>query len=133
MSAATGDGVRLVLEGRITTHTAGPIWQSAIDTLARNPDRTVVVDASRLEYVDDVRLALLFDLTRRERPPGAKVELRELAPNLEALVNLYDPQDFAAPGSPAAREHARTHGSGDDAPARLPERLIFSARARALG
>jgi phospholipid/cholesterol/gamma-HCH transport system permease protein len=106
MSAATGDGVHLVLEGRITAYTAAPIWQAAIDTLARNPDQPVVVDASRLEYVDNVGLALLFDLTRRERPPGAKVELRELAPNLEALVNLYDPQGFAAPE--ASRRHVGT-------------------------
>ena len=29
----TNDSVSLVLEGRITAYTAGPIWQSAIDTL----------------------------------------------------------------------------------------------------
>jgi phospholipid/cholesterol/gamma-HCH transport system permease protein len=46
-------------------------------------------------------LALLFDLTRRERPVGARVELRALAPNLAALLHLYKPQDFAA--APAAR------------------------------
>jgi phospholipid/cholesterol/gamma-HCH transport system permease protein len=90
-------GVRVVLEGRITAHTAAPIWQSCIDTLARNPNQPVVVDASRLEYVDNVGLALLFDLTRRERPPGAAIELRELAPNLAALVGRFDPQQFASP------------------------------------
>ncbi len=92
-----GDGASIVLEGRITAHTAAPIWQSAIDTLARNPDRPVVVDASRLEYVDDVGIALLFDLIRRDRPANAKVEIRELASNLAALVRGYDPKDFAAP------------------------------------
>src|SRR5258708_1815225 len=90
-------GVSVVLEGRITAHTAAPIWQSCIDTLARNPNRPVVVDASRLEYVDNVGLALLFDLTRRERPPGAAIELRELAPNLAALVGRFEPQQFASP------------------------------------
>jgi phospholipid/cholesterol/gamma-HCH transport system permease protein len=89
--------VSVVLEGRITAYTAAPIWRSAIDTLARNPDRPVVVDASRLEYVDDVGIALLFDLTRRDRPPDARVEIRELAPNLAALVQGFDPKDFAAP------------------------------------
>jgi phospholipid/cholesterol/gamma-HCH transport system permease protein len=93
----TNDSVSVVLEGRITAYTAAPIWQSAIDTLARNPDRPVVIDASRLEYVDDVGIALLFDLIRRDRPPDAKVEIRELAPNLAALLRNYDPQDFAAP------------------------------------
>jgi phospholipid/cholesterol/gamma-HCH transport system permease protein len=79
------------------------IWQSAANTLARNPDRPVVVDASGLEYVDNVGLALLFDLTCRERPPGAEVELRALAPNLAALVGLYDPGALGAP------ERARRH------------------------
>ena len=95
--SGAGDGVSVVLEGRITARTAAPIWRSAIDTLTRNPDRPIAVDASRLEYVDAAGVALLFDLTRRERPPHAKVEIRDLASNLAALVRGYDPKDFAAP------------------------------------
>jgi phospholipid/cholesterol/gamma-HCH transport system permease protein len=72
MSSTTAEGVRVVLEGRITAHTAAPIWQSAMDTLTRSPDRPVVVDASRLEYVDNVGLALIFDLIRQERSSGGK-------------------------------------------------------------
>ncbi len=94
---SAGDRVELLLEGRITAYTAAPIWRSALDTLARNPERPVVVDASRLEYVDDVGVALLFDLVRRERAAEAKVELRQLAPNLAALVQGFDPKHFDAP------------------------------------
>ena len=70
-TANSDPDVSIMLEGRITAYTAAPIWQSAIDTLARNSDRSVVVDASRLEYVDDVGIALLFDLTRRDRPAAS--------------------------------------------------------------
>jgi phospholipid/cholesterol/gamma-HCH transport system permease protein len=91
--------VGVVLEGRITAHTAAPIWQSAIETLARNPDRPIVVDASRLEYVDNVGIALLFDLTRQERSPGANVQLQAIAPNLAALLGEYEPHDFATRAS----------------------------------
>jgi len=103
--SATADAgaVRFALEGRITAYTAAPIWKSATDTLASNPDRPIVVDASKLEYVDDVGIALLFDLTRRARPPEAKVEIRDLAPNLAALIGAYDPQKFVPP----APEHER--------------------------
>jgi phospholipid/cholesterol/gamma-HCH transport system permease protein len=87
----------IVLEGRITAYTAGPIWQAALDTLAKNPDRPVVVDASRLEYIDDVGIALLFDLERQERPPGAKVDVRDLEAKFAALVAAYDPKDFVQP------------------------------------
>jgi phospholipid/cholesterol/gamma-HCH transport system permease protein len=93
--SASDDVVTVVLQRRITAYTAAPIWRSALDTLTRNPNRPVVVDASRLEYVDDVGIALLFDLIRRDRPADAKVEIRELAPNIAALVHGYDPKDFA--------------------------------------
>jgi len=96
-TANSDPDVSIMLEGRITAYTAAPIWQSAIDTLARNSDRSVVVDASRLEYVDDVGIALLFDLTRRDRPADAKVEIRGLASNLAGLVRAFDPKQFATP------------------------------------
>lgn len=90
-----GDPAAITLEGRITAYTVAPIWRAALETLSRNPDRRIVVDASGLEYADDTGIALLFDLRRRERPPGAEVVIESLAPNLAALVEGYDPKDFA--------------------------------------
>ena len=108
-SASTDDvaGVvpTVVLEGRITAYTAAPVWRGAIETLARNPDRPVIVDASRLEYVDDVGIALIFDLVRRDRPPHAKVEVRALSDNFAALVGRFNPRDFAAPAGRRPRIH----------------------------
>jgi phospholipid/cholesterol/gamma-HCH transport system permease protein len=95
--SGSDDGVKVVLEGRITAYTAAPIWKAAIDTLTRNPSRPVIVDASRLEYVDDVGIALLFDVMRRDRAAGAQVQIQGLAPNFAALVHGYQPKDFAAP------------------------------------
>lgn len=92
-----GDAASFVLEGRISAYTAGPVWRAALDALAKNPDRPVVVDASRVEHIDDVGIALLFDLVRRERSSAAKVELRGLEPRFAALVAAYDPKDFVVP------------------------------------
>ena len=94
---STSDPVKHVLEGRITAYTAAPIWRAAIDTLERNPARPIVVDASRLEYVDNVGVALLFDLVRRERAPHARVEIQALPANFAALVGRFEPGDFIAP------------------------------------
>jgi phospholipid/cholesterol/gamma-HCH transport system permease protein len=94
-AASSADSATIVLEGRITADTVAPIWRAALETLSRNPNRRVVVDASRLDYVDDTGIALLFDLRRRQRSPGAEVAIENLAPNLAALVDGYDPADFA--------------------------------------
>ena len=99
MSAAAA----VVLEGRITAYTAPPIWRAAAAAIARAPNQPIVIDASRLEYVDDVGIALLFDLIRRERPPTAPIEIRGLDPTLASLVAAYDPKDFVQP--PRPRQH----------------------------
>jgi ABC-type transporter Mla MlaB component len=91
-STAAHGALTFSLTGRITACTAAPVWREALETLTRNPDRPVVFDAARLEYIDDAEIALLFDLKRRERPSGAAVEIRNLAPNLAALVPDYDPR-----------------------------------------
>jgi phospholipid/cholesterol/gamma-HCH transport system permease protein len=97
------NGVRIELKGRITAYTAAPMWRSALETLARNPDRPIIVDASQVEYADDVGVALLFDLIRRDRPEAAKVEIRDLAPNLAHLVRALHPKDFATPARGRSR------------------------------
>jgi len=48
---ASAKNVTLYLEGRITAHTARSIWRSALETLASHPDRPIVIDTARLEYV----------------------------------------------------------------------------------
>jgi phospholipid/cholesterol/gamma-HCH transport system permease protein len=95
--ASIEDSVSVVLEGRITAYTAAPIWRSAIAALAGNPNRRVIVDASRLDHVDGVGIALLVDLVRRDRPAYAQVEIRDLAPALAALVHGIDPKHFTLP------------------------------------
>jgi phospholipid/cholesterol/gamma-HCH transport system permease protein len=94
---AAAENVTLRLEGRITAHTATSIWRSALDTLASHPDRPIVIDASGLEYVDTVGVAMLFDLGRQRRPAGAGVVFQALPPNLASLLHRYDAAEFATP------------------------------------
>jgi phospholipid/cholesterol/gamma-HCH transport system permease protein len=135
-TASSADGVTVALEGRITAYTAAPIWRAAIDTLVSHPNRRIVVDASRLEYVDDVGIALLFDLMRRDRPADAPVEIRHLAPNLAALVRGYDPKHFAAPArgrhAPGLLEHVGRATAQQLAHAKAMGRFL-GACATALG
>jgi phospholipid/cholesterol/gamma-HCH transport system permease protein len=93
-SASTG-AVTLSLEGRITAYSVAPVWRKALETLSRNPDRPILVDASRLEYIDDTGIALIFDLKRQQRQLGAELEIRDLAPNLAALIPPCDPKRYA--------------------------------------
>ena len=87
----------ITLDERLTAHTVGPVWRDTLETLSRHPDRPVVVDAARLRYLDNTGMAFLFDLRCQQRPPGAALEIRDLAPNLAALIQDFKPRDFATP------------------------------------
>ena len=99
---SNGDGLvaevgeaAIVLEGRITAYTAAPVWRRATATLTQRSGVPITVDASHLEYIDDVGVALLFDLARRQRSRGADVRIRGLAPRFASLIEAYDPEDLA--------------------------------------
>lgn len=96
------DVVTFSLEGRITARTVGSIWAEALQTLARHPDRPIVIDASRLEHLDATGIALLYDLRSRQRLAGAEVEIRGLDPSLAVSVPGYDPAELRepVPGAP---------------------------------
>jgi phospholipid/cholesterol/gamma-HCH transport system permease protein len=96
MGAAASDAV-ITLEGRITAHNAAPIWRKAIAILTGRPGTPVRVDASRLEHIDDVGIALLFDLTHRERSAGAEVRIEGLASRFAALIQGHDSANLTAP------------------------------------
>jgi|SRR5580658_633347 phospholipid/cholesterol/gamma-HCH transport system permease protein len=99
----SAENLTVRLEGRITAQTAAPIWRSALDTLAAHPERPIVFDASRVDYIDTVGVALLFDLSRQRRPAGAKVVFEALPPNLASLLLRFDAAEFAVPV--AVRRH----------------------------
>jgi len=94
-AAVADEGATIRLQGRITAYTVAPIWRAALETLQRNPNDPIWVDAAGLEYVDDTGIALLFDLKRHDRQQGAEVQIQNLAPNLAALVESYNSADFA--------------------------------------
>jgi phospholipid/cholesterol/gamma-HCH transport system permease protein len=92
----------LVLAGRLDAYTLGPVWAEAQRTLAHSPDRPIVVDCSRVDYCDGAGIAMLVDLLRTERPPGAAVQIEGLREGFRRLLEQYDPAEFRAP--PPSRE-----------------------------
>ena len=80
----------IVLKGRITAYNAAPVWRQAVAILSGRPGAPIKVDASNLEHIDDVGIALLFDLTHRERPAGAEVRVENLAPRFASLIQNQD-------------------------------------------
>jgi len=91
--AVADEGRSRVLQfsGRLDAYSIAHVWRESRTALDSAPDKPVIVDASKVDYCDGGGIAMLIDLLRQQRPPGAEVVVRGLAPQFEALLRQFDP------------------------------------------
>ncbi len=76
----------LRLQGQLDASTAGSIWARAIQALPKEA-AVAIVDATELDYCDGTGIALLLDLECIQRRQGGSLELRNLAPRFQGLLD----------------------------------------------
>lgn len=96
-----GNGIRLVLAGRLDADNVDAVWKPALDAVERHPVASVLVDARAVEHADGAGIAFLLDLLRRPRPADARVHVDGLQPRYQTLLDQFDPARFRQP-APAA-------------------------------
>jgi phospholipid/cholesterol/gamma-HCH transport system permease protein len=86
----TRDGmVVFAIEGRLDSANTGKIWRRATDLVGRA--RSAILNASRIEYCDGSGIALLVNLRNQARKAGGKLEIRDLRPEFQELLDAWDP------------------------------------------
>jgi phospholipid/cholesterol/gamma-HCH transport system permease protein len=96
-SRKTEDSVlEIIIEGRLDSFTTSTIWSRARDTVAAAKVRTVLLDASRIDYCDGSGVALFVQMRDQQLRSGGYFEIRGLQPELQALVEDWRSGDFAA-------------------------------------
>ena len=97
------EGERRVLEvaGRLDSATLPSIWTKARRAVGEVPGRPVTVDAAGVEYCDGAGAALFVDLLRH--PREGRIEVVNLKPAYEALLDQFDPKRLEHDLDPAAK------------------------------
>jgi phospholipid/cholesterol/gamma-HCH transport system permease protein len=84
------DGILVIaIEGRLDSANTGKIWRKATN-LVRGA-RTLILDASRVEYCDGSGIALLVNLRNQVTKAGGTFEIRGLRPEFQQLLEAWDP------------------------------------------
>jgi phospholipid/cholesterol/gamma-HCH transport system permease protein len=101
-----GDGApaTIALSGRLDAYSVGPLWAQAHAALGARAGAPVVVDCAGVEYCDGAGVALLLELLRSPRPPGAAVTIRGLAARFQQLLDQFDPRTLAEKPAPPRRQ-----------------------------
>ena len=103
LQPGNGGPARIVLSGRLDAYTVGPLWAEAHAALRAHASKPLIVDCSAVDYCDGAGVALLFDLLRQPRQPGAETTIRGLAERFQRLLDEFDPKAFAAGAKPPPR------------------------------
>lgn len=97
MNSQTETEIEMELSERITSASVAQSWQQINHLLEQHPDAPIIINASKLSYVDTTGIAFLYDLTHRARPVEAAITLRNLDANIAALIPKQPPTPTAAP------------------------------------
>ena len=87
----------LRLAGRLDAFSIAAVWSAARQALDSAPDRPLTIDAGDVVYCDGGGIAMLVDLLRQPRPDSARVDLRGLKPQFQALLAQFDPVAMRQP------------------------------------
>jgi phospholipid/cholesterol/gamma-HCH transport system permease protein len=103
-SRRTEDNVlEIIIEGRLDSFTTSSIWRKASDTVVAAKASTVLLNASNIDYCDGSGVALLIQMRQQQLRSGGSFEIRGLRPELQALVEQWRTETFAAGGHQSAR------------------------------
>jgi phospholipid/cholesterol/gamma-HCH transport system permease protein len=98
-----GSPATIALSGRLDAYSVGPLWEPAHAALAAHPREPLAVDCTSVDYCDGAGVALLLEMLRAPRPPGAAVTIHGLAERFEQLLAQFDPKAPVGPPPPPAR------------------------------
>jgi phospholipid/cholesterol/gamma-HCH transport system permease protein len=87
--------VVLVIEGRLDSNTTGKIWRQATETVIAAKAPNIVVDAGAVDYCDGSGIALLVHLRDLQHKNGRRLEIHNLGPEFQRLLDEWDPGDLA--------------------------------------
>ena len=111
---ALRDGVLVMaIAGRLDSSTTGKIWRQASEAVAAAKVRSVIVDATEVDYCDGSGIALFVHLRNLQHKAHAQLEIHGLRPEFEELLqeselgDLEQSESQRRPKTNAAEEVGR--------------------------
>jgi phospholipid/cholesterol/gamma-HCH transport system permease protein len=88
---------RLILRGRLDRDTTATLWLQSVAELRRRKPGLLVIDAGDVEYCDGAGLALLGELERFQKQTQGEVDIKDLRPEFQQLMQLFKTDHLIKP------------------------------------
>ena len=92
------NALEIIIKGRLDSFSTSTVWRRARDVVAAAKVSTVLLDASGVDYCDGSGVALLVQMRDQQIRSGGYFEIRGLQPELQALVEDWQPADRVVAG-----------------------------------
>lgn len=93
----------LRLSGRLDVYSVSSVWGEALTGLQGRALRPVRVDTRAVDYCDGAGVALVVDLLRQPRAPGAEVSLGDTPEEVQRMLAPFDVHAFSGDAEPPRR------------------------------
>jgi phospholipid/cholesterol/gamma-HCH transport system permease protein len=87
----------LILKGRLDRETTASIWHPSTQAVQQAKVPHLVVQAAHVTYCDGAGIALLAELKQIQRAHHGQTEIRDLRPEFQQLMTLFEIQQIVSP------------------------------------
>jgi phospholipid/cholesterol/gamma-HCH transport system permease protein len=94
----------LTIVGHLDSYTTGKIWKNATRAIEQTSPKSIIVDASGVDYCDGSGIALFVKLRELQEKIGGKFEVRGLATEFQQLLDLFPSKEFKEAKSKKPKE-----------------------------
>jgi phospholipid/cholesterol/gamma-HCH transport system permease protein len=97
--------LKLTVAGRLDSTTTGQVWRRAMKALTKYTPKSVVVQASGIDYCDVSGIGFLKELERRQRRQGGTLHIEGMNQKFQQIFSLFDLEALEARKEPPAVEN----------------------------
>ncbi len=88
-------GLELRFAGRLDSQTTAGLWHAAMHHVRHTRPKSLTIDAADVDYCDGSGVAMLLQLQLHGHSNGFPVEIHELRPDFQRLLDMFDEAAFA--------------------------------------
>lgn len=95
-----GDCLTMTMPTSLDTYSIGMLWSHAISKQQKIKPKSLIIDASKIDYCDSAGIALLTELHKLQQIDQHDFEIKNLKQDIHSLFNILSSHDKSNPVKP---------------------------------
>jgi len=91
------DKLKLSIKGKLDIESIASLWPQVSQKIRQAKPKVLILEASGINYCDGAGIGLILKLQKIQKEANGTIEINNLKPEFEQLINLFNPGKLSKP------------------------------------